>query len=371
MSRQIRRRQRSSALVLALIVITLLPRAAAAQQLPPQSGAVVRVGVAGSAPFVVDVDNQEGIALEIWQQVAARVGWRYRLTHFEDVPRALAALDSGAVDAVVGPISITADREQRVKFTQPFYQSSLSILARSEPPSWWQRIRPFFSWHFFAALGLFCLILAAVGTLLWLTERRHNPAQFPADPARGIGNGMWLAIVTMSTTGYGDRAPVTLAGRIVASAWIVISLIGATTMIAGIASTLTLTGLSRGTISVAADLANRNVGVTPDSPASEFVGRYHVHAVPITSPEQGYQLLRNRDIDAVVYDRPQLLYFLKEHRDQTMAVSAAEYVRQGYGFALPLSSTAVHRINVALLRMAESGQIGRIVEGWIPTEAAR
>jgi polar amino acid transport system substrate-binding protein len=364
-----RRRPLSSALI--VLICLLLCRPAAAQQLSPPSRAALRVGVAGSAPFVVDLADQQGIALEIWQQIAARLGWRYRLIGYGDVPSALAALDSGAVDVVVGPVSITADREQRVRFTQPFYQSSISILARAEPPGWWRRIRPFFSWHFFAALGIFCLILAGVGTLLWLTERRHNPTQFPAEPAAGIGNGMWLAIVTMSTTGYGDRAPVTLAGRLVTAAWIVISLAFATTMIAGIASTLTLSGLATSSIEVADDLPGRTVAVEPDSPASELVARYHARAVPITSPEQGYRLLRAHQVEAVVYDRPQLLYFLKAQRDRTVAISAAEYMRQGYGFALPLSSTAVHQIDIALLRMEESGQVGRIVGGWISSEAAR
>ena len=116
---------------------------------------------------------------------------------------------------VVGPVSITAERARRMRFSQPYFQSSLSILSRSEAPSWPQRIRPFCSARFFIALGVFVLILGGVGALIWMAEREANPDQFPAAPARGIANGMWCAIVTMSTTGYGDRAPITFWGRMV------------------------------------------------------------------------------------------------------------------------------------------------------------
>ncbi len=86
-------------------------------------------------------------------------------------------------------------------------------------------------------------MLLGVGTLLWLAERRDNPEQFPATPVRGIGNGVWLALVTMTTVGYGDRVPITTAGRVMAGVWMVIALISASSLTAGIATALTLSQL--------------------------------------------------------------------------------------------------------------------------------
>jgi polar amino acid transport system substrate-binding protein len=314
---------------------------------------------------VADSAGSEGIAVEVWQRLAARLGWRYETVRFEDVPDALQALESGEVDAVAGPVSITAGRAAAVQFTQPFFQSSLSIMSRSEAPGWSRRIRPFFSTRFFIALGVFVLILGAVGMLIWIAEREANPAQFPREPKRGIANGMWCAIVTMSTTGYGDRAPITFWGRMVTSVWIIISLVGATTMIAGIASTLTLSGMRTADISTAADLATRNVAAVPGSPSEALALRYGAASVTIESPDEGYRLLKSGRVDAVVYDRPQLLYFLEEHPDRDVAISTAQYQRQGYGFALPLHTAALHEVNVALLALEESGSVQRIIDGWL------
>lgn len=323
------------------------------------------VGVAGTPPFVVNITEKEGISLEIWQMLALNEGWQYKMVPFNDVPHALDALDSGKVDVVVGPVSITSERARIMKFSQPYYQSSLSILSPGDDPSIWQRIRPFFSLKFFIAIVVFLFILGIVGTLLWLVEHKRNSEQFPEEPARGIANGMWCAIVTMSTTGYGDKAPITLWGRVIASSWMVISIIFATTMVAGIASTLTLTGMTSTVISGADELNGRKVAVVNGSPAAQFVREYGAKTVSIDNLQEGYDLLLKKQADAVVYDRPQLLYFLNRHHDEHMAVSVAEYDQQGYGFALPINTPLLHQVNVALLQLEESGQVDRILKAWL------
>jgi polar amino acid transport system substrate-binding protein len=346
---------------MAFLVVLALQANGQAAKTPP----VLMVGVAGTPPFLVDTSANQGISPQIWQGMARRLGWTSRMRYFDDVPHALAALEAGSVDAVAGPVSITAARSARVDFTQPYYQSSLSILSREIPPTLAERIAPFFSRRFFIAVCVFLLILGGVGTLLWLTERERNPEQFPPEPAKGIGNGMWCAIVTMSTTGYGDRAPVTLWGRVIAGAWMVISIIFATTMVAGIASTVTLTALDRSVISTAADLSGKKTAVVPDSPADLLAGQYGAAKVPVVSLQEGYDMLKAGKVDAVVYDRPQLLYFLQEHPDKDLMVSSSKYQPQGYGFAFPLRSPLVHDADVSLLQMEESGRVNRIVKEWL------
>jgi polar amino acid transport system substrate-binding protein len=324
------------------------------------------VAVAGSEPFVVtDRGRLEGISVEIWQALAADAGWRYTLQAYENVPHALDALKAGAADMVVGPVSITAERAQSARFSQPYYQSSLSILSREGKLSWWQRLQPFFNTAFYYSAGFLLVVLTIVGTLVWLAERRAPDSQFPKTPGHGIPNGIWFAVVTMSTVGYGDLAPRTRLGRMVTGVWILISVVAASSLVAAIGSTLTLTGLRTSGVETAEDLSGRTVAVLANSPGEEFARRYGARIRGVESLEQGYEFLRARAVDAVVFDRPQLLYFLQHHRDSHLAVSSAEYMRQNYGFALGLGSQMAHPINVNLLQLQEAGRVDRIVRAWL------
>lgn len=359
----------------ALVVLAAgLPCAArqqAAKQTPAApTPAVLRVGVAGSEPFVVNSGNGlEGISIEIWQALADHTGLRYHFQTYGSVPEALAAVKAGTLDAVVGPVSVTASRAREVQFSQPYFQSSLSILSRIDSPSPWQRIQPFFSKPFFIAIGILLCVLAMVGTLIWLAERKASADQFPYEAGPGIANGIWLAIVTMTTVGYGDRAPKTFLGRLIAGAWMVVSLVTATSLVAGIASTLTLTGMQTSVVSTAEELRGKKVAVVSGTTGEEFARRHGANLVDVPSIDEGYQLVRHGSVQAMVFDRPQLLYLGTQQHDASVAVSKAEYEHQGYAFAFSESSPLVHTININLLRLEESGRVDRIVREWLGDEA--
>jgi voltage-gated potassium channel len=88
-------------------------------------------------------------------------------------------------------------------------------------------------------LGVTAVSVAVVligGLGVWMAERR-----MPGGGIKSWGDGLWWAIATLTTVGYGygDHAPVTLAGR----------LIGTAVMIAGVA---VLGGVAAGVALVAA-----------------------------------------------------------------------------------------------------------------------
>lgn len=327
------------------------------------------VGYSGSEPFVIN-ENKEwsGISVEIWDLVARESDLKYVPKAYANVSDALIDLQQGKLDAVAGPISITSDRAELIEFSQPYFQSSLAILSRTDDPSFFDRIAPLFTINLLYALIVFLFILACVGTLLWLAERKASPEQFPHEPAKGIANGMWCAIVTMSTTGYGDIAPVTLMGRIVAGTWMIVSILFATTMVAGIASSLTLSGLGSDTISSAEQFSKKNIAVLKGSPSVDFVKEYDGKTVEVENLQEAFKLLKNNDVQAVVYDRPQLKYYLEQHKDDKLTISVAEYSKQGYGFAFQLHAEEVSSFNINLLKLKEDGVLRDISLKWLGQE---
>ena len=57
-------------------------------------------------------------------------------------------------------------------------------------------------------MGLFAMVLAA--TMMYFAEHAAQPEVFPSIPA-----ALWWAVTTLTTVGYGDAYPVTLAGKVV------------------------------------------------------------------------------------------------------------------------------------------------------------
>jgi voltage-gated potassium channel len=61
------------------------------------------------------------------------------------------------------------------------------------------------------ALGFFLMLLVMASALMYFAEHDAQPKAFSSIPA-----AMWWAVVTMTTLGYGDVYPITVAGRILA-----------------------------------------------------------------------------------------------------------------------------------------------------------
>lgn len=344
-----------------LLVAVLALLAESARAAPPP----LRVGVAGSKPFVTGSGSTtDGLSVAVWRRVAAKAGVSYQLVYQPSVQAALDRVASGDLDVAVGPISITADRARKVRFTQPYFQARLSILAPPSGAGPWSRIAPFLSKAFIAGVGVLLLVLLGVGSLLWLLERRKND-QFPPTPVRGIGNGVWLALVTMTTVGYGDRVPVTTAGRVVTGVWMVIALISASSLTAGIATALTLSQLNRATIARLDQLDGRRVAVVRGTTGATLADAHGARLVETTRLDQAVQRVVDRTADAVVFDRPTLQYYLKQHPDVDLELSQGAWKPQGYGFAVKRDPELLQSLNVALLEIESAGEIQSAAQKWL------
>lgn len=311
----------------------------------------LRVGTRVSPPFAYQNMHGDwtGIAIDVWRLIALEQKLEYDLVVFSSLPELLEAVPEGKIDVAIGGLTITSQREDFLDFSHPFIASSLGILSLQESGSPWLNVaRRFFSWPFIATVGSLFLVLLISGTLLYIFERRRNPEQFHPQAVRGIGDALWWSAVTMTTVGYGDKAPVSLPGRIIALGWMFISVIMLSTFTASIVSALALETNDTSIRSIR-DLKPGQVGSLEGSTSHDILEILNLE------PQQGESLqaligqLKSGSIKAIVYDVPFLEYAIRNQPRGTFVITPLADQRQDYGFAVHTGSPLRNTINISLL----------------------
>jgi len=196
-------------------------------------------------------------------------------------------------------------------------------------------------------------VLLLFGVLFWLAERRANEEQFGGKPLTGIGAGFWFSAVTMTTVGYGDKAPRTMAGKIIATVWMFAAILIISTFTGMIASSLTESRLS-GTIRNADDLSSAKVGSIEGSAADEWLNQNGVGFDHYPSIAAGLDAVASGQIQAFVYDRPLLSYTIRQRYNNRIRLVPGTFGREDYAIALPQGSALREDLNEALLRRIDS-----------------
>ena len=347
------------ALLLAGLTALALPGDALAQAL--------RVGVSGSPPFVMkDGIALEGISLQIWDETADRLNRPYELIQFPTTEANIDAVVNGKVDLAIGPISITPARlvNPKIDFTQPYFHGTEDLLLPLRAPGLFARLRPFFGWAALSSAGGLMLLLFLVGNLIWLAERRRNAAQFPRHYLKGVGNGMWFALVTLTTVGYGDRAPLSKTGRTIAGVWMVMSLLALSSITAGLASafTVSLSRLDPTTIRESSDLRGKTVAVVNGTTSQTWAKIYGARAKSASTLNEAIALLGKGTVDGVLFDGAPLRYYLQQNPEAPYKIAPFSLANQTYGFVLPMDSPLRTPIDVVLLDMQRKGEVKKITD---------
>lgn len=328
--------------------LLLNPLSAAAQQ--PEPARTLVVGTKEAPPFAIKRADGTwgGISIELWRAIARDLGYRFEMREV-DLDRLVEGTADGSLDAAVAAVTITAAREQAVDFSQPFYVAGLGIAipARSEA-GWLGVARQFFSSEFLRILFWLGGLLLVVGTLVWYFERRRNPEQFGGGAAKGVGSSIWWSAVTMTTVGYGDKAPQTLGGRVIALVWMFAGIIIISSFTAAITSSLTL-GQLQGPVQGPDDLHAGRVGTIPNSTSAAYLAARDIAFAPFDTPAAALRALDAGALEAVVYDEPILRYRINTDFRGRLRVLPGTFEKQYYGIVLPAESPLREPVNRALL----------------------
>ena len=245
--------------------------------------------------------------------------------------------------------------ESTMDFSQSYLKTGLSIAVAAEGVEykWFRIFESIFSKHVLKAIGFLVLLSLITGIIVWSFERRKNSEMFGDGTVEGIGHGIWWAMVTMTTVGYGDKAPKTMGGRIIALIWMIFSIIFIASFTANITTSLTITEL-KGKVRGFNDLYNARVGSVPRSEGSDYLTKQGIAVIPFGSIQAGLEGIANKEIDAFVLNEQVLKDLVKREFPGRVQVLPGTFDEYFVSIALQDKSSLRKPINKALLKFMKT-----------------
>jgi len=322
----------------------------------------LQVAIKPLVPFVIynDDGTYSGFSIDLWEEIARRTGHSFIYVPLETVSEVLDDVQAARVDVGIAGISITREREELVDFSQPMFNAGLQILTSvdgNDPGP--ALILQFFNPTILIGIGIMCVAVVLVGHFVWLVERK-NP-NFPDAYLPGVGEGIWWAAASL--IGAGENMPRSIAGRVGAFVWVILGIFLIAYLTADLSAQNTVQQL-QGSIGGVDDLPGKRIATVEGTTAAEYLRDRRLIFVPLPDIDEGYALLEDDAIDALVYDAPVLIYYANTEGQGKVQIVGPLFDRQDYGIALPTGSALREDIDRALLELLEDGIYDEIYERW-------
>ena len=350
-----------------LLFICLFIFSITATSAETQTTEILHVGTKITPPFAMKnkKGDWEGISIELWKQIAKNLNLTYTFVEKEDIAHLLSSVEDNTLDVGIAAITITAPRETKFDFSHSYYITGLGIaIPKKEGNAWMAVLRALFSFKMFLIVSVLAFILFIIGTVTWLIERKKNPENFHPTPIKGIASGIWWAAVTMTTVGYGDMTPKTIGGRLVALFWMFASMLLVSSVIAIVASTLTLAKLEP-IVSGPNDLAKVKSATIQDSISETYLKDRRLRSAYYNSVYAGLEAVQRGEVETMIYDEPLLKYIIKEHFNNTLMVVDSIFENQNYAIAFPEKSILRESVNRELLQIIHSKAWQNIIKKYL------
>jgi ABC-type amino acid transport substrate-binding protein len=349
--------------VLRLFVLTValfVGGPASAQQEPNDTGAAT-VGVYVHPPFVTKSgDGYGGMAIDLWELAAGRLGVASRYVEYENVGALVDATASGSVDVAVTNMTVTRERAERIDLTHPWFDAGQRVLVRQDGGiGTGDLLRGLNeSGHLQTYAGI-ALVIVIATFLVTLFDRRFDDS-FPKRWRDGMAESFYT-VMSVATSG---KAPARKnlfgwVGRIWQGLWLVCGIAVLAYVTSSVTSVMTTLSLTNQINSVA-DLPGRVVGVQPGSVSEDYARRAGLNARPFQHIEEAANALAAGAIDAVLGDAPVLEYYAHTNPARGLAVVGPLFAPDKYAFGLTQDSRLTRQLSVEIIGLHESGRLGQI-----------
>ncbi|CAL9773755.1 unnamed protein product [Musa acuminata subsp. burmannicoides] len=270
-------------------------------------------------------------------------------------------------DALVGDITIVANRSQYVDFTLPYSESGVSMVVplKKKPGNALIFLKPLS-----ADLWISCIFFTFLtGFVVWLFEHRDNTGEFGGPLHRQLG--IIFCFVCSTLVSSPERKLKSTASQIVVVFWASVVLILVSSYTAMLSSMLTVQELQP-TVSDVTELQTKGVyvGYRNGSFVADLLQKLNFdrHRLRNYSTVDQYADALSKGSDnggvAAIFDEiPYLMFFLSKHcLDYTMV--GPTHQTAGFGFVFQKGSPLVADVSRAILKVTQGDKMVEIKRKW-------
>jgi len=310
-----------------------------------------------------------GFSVELWDEVAARLGARTRYRVVADAAASDEALRRGEADVAVTGAFYSLEREREFDFTYPILDSGLQVMVRGDRTAAPEEDRPLrtFGRVLFSRTMLYWVLAALVlalgpAHLFWLLDRRKAGGITSGEPYfPGILHAMEWSVEAMM--GQAFQQPAHRVARLLAPTWLLVGVVYVALLTAHMTAAITVERL-RASINGPNDLRGRSVATLAGTPAAGYLRAIGARVAEVDRPEDLFAAVAAGRVEAAVFAAPALRYYASHEGAGRVSVVGPEFRRAELGFVVPLESPLRRKIDASLLAMRDDGSYQRIHDRW-------
>ncbi|KAK3039913.1 hypothetical protein RJ639_027748 [Escallonia herrerae] len=266
-------------------------------------------------------------------------------------------------DAVVGDVTILANRSLYVEFSQPFAESGLSMLVpvKSEAQKTWMLFKPLNLDMWMATCGLLSYTMIVV----WFFEHKTKDSEFKGPRKDQLATAMWFIF---SSLFYAHREKIqSNYTKVVVVAWLFNVMAMTSIYTASLSSMLTVQKLEPKVKDI--DWLRRT-NATVAGNGDTFVPDYLQRVLrlnnikSIVNPHDYLKEFDSGSITAAFLELPYEKVFRQEYCNR-YTLTGPTYRFGGFGFVFQKGSPIAADVSEAILIMSEDGRLKEIEEKWL------
>jgi polar amino acid transport system substrate-binding protein len=274
----------------------------------------------------------------------------------------LGAVQDRDVDAAIANVSIAAERERLIDFSQPIFDSGVQVMMRADDSAGLSMLKALFTRQIGLAMMAALVLLFGGGMLMWVFERHKQP-YFDRKARNAAFPAFWWALNLVVNGGFEERMPQSRGGRFFAVILVVSSLFIVSIFVAQIMAALTINAI-QDNIDGINDLEGRPFGTITASTSADYMIKRGIGFQTFDELEDLLAAFEDGDLDAVVFDGPILAYYVWTRSNGKAELLERVCRPENYGMVFPTGSTLREDFDQAMLRLREDGTYDDLLLKW-------